>query len=107
GELPRNRLGAKAGRGIVARVDQRWRHAVARQVIEADILEGPAELRRSLAAGLGVAAEMAGDIDQRDLAGNHCRSSLISHSSLRQLRHLGIPLGAKLALAAEPMVAGK
>jgi hypothetical protein len=54
----------------------------------ADILECPTQLRRRLAAGLNVAAEMAGDIDQRDGAGNHSRGSRTSHSALRYLHHL-------------------
>src|SRR5690348_10375210 len=92
---------------LVSPVDQRLRYAVARQVIESRHSRMPSAVAPQPCAGLGVAGKMAGDIDQRDRAGNHCRRSPISHSLLRPLRHLGIPLWANSALAAEPIIAGK
>jgi len=47
--------------------------------------EARADARACLSAGRGIAAEMAGDIDQRDRAGDHRRRSQISRSARRHL----------------------
>jgi len=86
-ELPGERLGVKPGRRVVGPVDQRLRYAVAGQVVEPDILECPAQFARGSSAGLAISGEMAGDIDQRNGAGDHRSRSPISHSALRRLRH--------------------
>ncbi len=67
-ELLFQRHGVEARGLFVLRVDQRLRHAVAREVIEAHVLEGVAQLRGSLFGGAWLAGEEVCDIDQRNLA---------------------------------------
>ena len=55
-------------RGLgIGGVDQRLRHAVAGEIVEADILEGEAQLLRAAAlGGAGLAGKEARDVDQRE-----------------------------------------
>ena len=62
------RLGMKARRFGIGRVDQRLRHAVAGEIVEADILEGEAQLGGGPFGGARLAGEEIGNIDQRNLA---------------------------------------
>jgi len=53
------------------RVDQGLRHAVAGEIVEADILKRMAQLGRGLRGGAGFAGQEVGHIDQRNLAADH------------------------------------
>ena len=72
-ELLVHRLGVEACRRGVLRLDQLARHAVAREIIEADILERPGELRGGLLGGARRAGQEGRDIDQRDRAADQNR----------------------------------
>jgi hypothetical protein len=61
-------------RGLgIGRIDQGLRHAVAREIVEADSLEGEAQLRGGTFGRTGLARQEAGHVDQRDLAADHGR----------------------------------
>jgi hypothetical protein len=89
-EFLRHRLRVKPRRRLVRAVDQRSRYAVTGQVVEAYVFKRQTELRRGLSAGLDVAGEMTGDIDERDRAGNHRRRSQISRSACHHLHNRGL-----------------
>ena len=70
-ELLVHRLGMETRRLGIGRVDQRLGHAMAGEIIEADILEGEAKLRRGRLGRARFAGEIVRDIDQWNLAVDH------------------------------------
>ena len=61
-------------RGLgIGRIDQGLRHAVAGEIVEADSLEGEAQLGGGTFGRTGLARQEAGHVDQRDLAADHGR----------------------------------
>ena len=72
-ELLLDGLRMEARRFGVGHVDQRLRHAVSAQIVEADMLEGEAQLGGGALGGTRLAGEVAGNIDQRNLAADQGR----------------------------------
>ena len=80
----------EARRFAIGHVDQRLRHAVAGQIVEADMLEGEAQLGSGTLGRPRFARQVARHIDQRNLAADHGRRHRCGGYSTRLRLHPSI-----------------